>query len=35
MPALPEETLRTHTLRAGDTNAASDHLPVVIDIRAR
>ena len=34
-PALPEETRTTHNLRVEDTNVASDHLPVVIDVAAR
>ena len=34
-PALPEETLMTRNLQAQDTNVASDHLPVVIDVVPR
>ncbi len=34
-PALPEATLSSNGLRANDTNQASDHLPVVIDVRTR
>jgi hypothetical protein len=32
-PALPDAALQRHGLQAGDTNTASDHLPVVIDVR--
>jgi hypothetical protein len=34
-PALPDPVLRDHGLRAADTDTASDHLPVVIDVRGR
>jgi len=34
-PALSEETLATHNLQGEDTNVASDHLPVVIDVTPR
>lgn len=34
-PVLPEEVLQTHDLQPGDTKAASDHLPVVVDVEAR
>jgi len=34
-PALSESTLSRHGLQAEDTNRASDHLPVVIDVAAQ
>jgi len=34
-PALSEETLTAHNLQAQDTDVASDHLPVVIDVTPR
>ena len=34
-PALPDSALRKHDLQAGDTDTASDHLPVVIDVKSR
>jgi endonuclease/exonuclease/phosphatase family metal-dependent hydrolase len=34
-PALPDETLTARPLQAQDTNVASDHLPVVIDVKSR
>ena len=33
-PALPDAARQRHGLQAGDTNTASDHLPVVVDVRA-
>jgi endonuclease/exonuclease/phosphatase family metal-dependent hydrolase len=34
-PALSDDALRRHGLQSGDTNTASDHLPVVIDVQAQ
>lgn len=34
-PVLPDDMLQKHGLQSGDTNAASDHLPVVIDVQPR
>jgi endonuclease/exonuclease/phosphatase family metal-dependent hydrolase len=33
-PVLPDDVLRQRGLRAADTETASDHLPVVIDVKA-
>jgi endonuclease/exonuclease/phosphatase family metal-dependent hydrolase len=34
-PVLPDRVLQERGLQAEDTNEASDHLPVVIDVQAR
>ncbi len=34
-PALSDDALETHGLRATDTDVASDHVPVVIDVQPR
>jgi hypothetical protein len=34
-PTLSDDALQTHGLQSGDTNTASDHLPVVIDVQSR
>jgi endonuclease/exonuclease/phosphatase family metal-dependent hydrolase len=34
-PALPDSTLQRHGLQAGDTDTASDHLPVVVDVQTQ
>jgi len=34
-PALSENALQTHDLQSDDTDRASDHLPVVIDVQSR
>lgn len=33
-PALPDSALQRYGLQSGDTNTASDHLPVVVDVQA-